>query len=294
MKQSNWTKETPYCIYRHTTPSGGTYIGKTRCKNLYGRWGENGKKYFDAPAFWKAIQKYGWNNIKHEILHEGLTKAEAATLERKEITRHKLIGQNYNIAPGGEGGCGPISSETRKKIGDANRGRKISEAARQRMRESHSNMTHLTNGIISVVALDDVEKQRYIQQGYQVGRTINIKENRKNRMWLNNGKQNLLITDSNHHLLQQYLDAGYVHGHLQTQHQTPEERAISDKKKGRAHTVEMKRQKSEAVRRYGFKWMNNGHDNIRVPQTEQQKYLELGWIFGRLTKHDAAGRYISM
>ena len=88
MKQSNWTKERPYCIYRHTTPSGGTYIGKTRCKNLYGRWGENGKRYFDAPAFWKAIQKYGWDNIQHEILYEGLTKAEAATLERKELTFH--------------------------------------------------------------------------------------------------------------------------------------------------------------------------------------------------------------
>lgn len=294
MKQSHWTNERPYCIYRHTSPSGGTYIGKTQCKNLYGRWGENGSKYFDAPAFWNAIQKYGWDNIRHEILHEGLTKAEAATLEQKEIAKHRSLGVSYNIASGGEGGCGPMSQETRKKIGDANRGRKHKPETIKKLKQIRANMTHLTNGIKNVAAMNDVEKQTYIDCGYWVGFTMNIKENRHNRKWINNGQRNILITDSNIDMLQEYLDAGYVYGHIQTIHQTNEERRISNKAKGRQHTDEMKLQKSNTMKSYGYKWMNNGSINQRVPQIDHQKFLDLGWNFGRLTKHDSKGRYIKV
>ena len=73
--------------------------------------------YKDCPAFWSAIQKYGWENITHEILREGLSKNEA---ENEEIRLIKLFNSTdskhgYNIENGGN--CpGTHSEETRKKI----------------------------------------------------------------------------------------------------------------------------------------------------------------------------------
>jgi len=58
----------------HTSPSGKCYIGQT-CQSCEERWGINGSNYikkkdgnFIHPKFAQAILKYGWDNIKHEIL----------------------------------------------------------------------------------------------------------------------------------------------------------------------------------------------------------------------------------
>lgn len=294
MKQKNWSKEAPYCIYKHTSPSGKVYIGKCCYKNPANRWRKDGIGYNDSPLFWKAIQKYGWDNFKHEIIHEGLTKPQAAEIEIVEIAKYKSLNISYNLASGGEGGCGKMSPETRKKIGDANRGRKASKETIQKLKESHQNMTHLTNGKINVVVFSEEEKNKYIEQGYWVGRVLTIKENRKNRIWITKDKQNIFLTDSTLHLLDDYLSQGWHRGYYQVSHQTEEERQISNKKKGHPHTEEMKRQKSETIKQYGFKWMNNGVINKRIPQVEREKYLNDGWKIGRITKHDKLGRYIKV
>ena len=90
---SNW------CVYKHTSPSGGVYIGITH-QPVLDRW-QNGKGYKRHPHFYAAILKYGWDNFKHEILYTNLTKAEAAT---KEIELIKVFREFncYNIGPGGE------------------------------------------------------------------------------------------------------------------------------------------------------------------------------------------------
>ena len=54
-------------LYRHTSPSGKVYIGITRDVNI--RWSNKGYRYLTYNSiFGKAILKYGWDNIKHEIL----------------------------------------------------------------------------------------------------------------------------------------------------------------------------------------------------------------------------------
>ena len=67
-----------YTIYYHTFPNKKMYFGQT-CQKLEDRWGKDGKGYIQQPIMWNAIQKYGWDNIKHEILVENLTDEEVST-----------------------------------------------------------------------------------------------------------------------------------------------------------------------------------------------------------------------
>lgn len=91
-----------YCVYMHTSPCGKKYIGQT-CIKPESRWA-NGKGYSGSPYFYNAIQKYGWENFKHEILKENLSKEEANELEIYYIceynTQNKAYG--YNISSGGK------------------------------------------------------------------------------------------------------------------------------------------------------------------------------------------------
>lgn len=110
-----------WTVYKHTSPSGKVYIGITSRKPEE-RWA-NGRGYHHNKYFQNAINKYGWNNIKHEILYTELTKEEA---EQKEIELIKFYDSTnrdigYNISSGGNAA---ISSEnTRKKISQALKGK---------------------------------------------------------------------------------------------------------------------------------------------------------------------------
>jgi group I intron endonuclease len=112
-----------YCVYMHTSPSKKVYIGITRT-SVEKRWRKNGSGYKKQQYFWRAIQKYGWDNFKHEILYEHLTKDEAEILEINLIKQYKSNQKDfgYNIENGGNS-IGKISDETRKKISEANKGR---------------------------------------------------------------------------------------------------------------------------------------------------------------------------
>ena len=57
-----------YYIYKHTSPNGLVYIGKTK-QNPVQRWG-NGDSYAGSPKFFIAIHLYGWDNFTHEIIEE--------------------------------------------------------------------------------------------------------------------------------------------------------------------------------------------------------------------------------
>lgn len=121
-----------FTVYKHTSPSGKCYVGITS-RNLKYRWGNNGYKYLEVykngklkhPYFAQAILKYGWNNIKHELLHKGLSKEEACKLEQEYITKYKSQGLSYNITDGGEGMWGfQFSEERREKLRESLRGKK--------------------------------------------------------------------------------------------------------------------------------------------------------------------------
>lgn len=100
-----------YCIYKHILPkkiSGKNndmvYIGLTSQKPER-RWA-NGLGYTYNSYFYRAIQKYGWDNFVHEILFSGLTFDEA---NRKEIELIEFYNSTdrsygYNLQTGGRNG----------------------------------------------------------------------------------------------------------------------------------------------------------------------------------------------
>lgn len=108
-----------YCVYKHTCPNGKVYIGIT-CQKPKQRW-RHGKGYKNNVLFYHAINKYKWENIKHEILHENLTKEEAEKEETKLIKYFKSNNDNYgyNILDHGNNSIGyHHTKEARRKMSE--------------------------------------------------------------------------------------------------------------------------------------------------------------------------------
>lgn len=136
-------EENNYVVYKHTSPNDKVYIGIT-CRKPEYRW-NNGKGYKDSPKFYRSIQKYGWNNFKHEILYSGLNEISAKLIEEDLIYYYKKLNISLNISDGGDGSRGVImSEETRKKMSDAKKGKtsnrkgvKLSEETKEKIRKAN-------------------------------------------------------------------------------------------------------------------------------------------------------------
>ena len=100
-------------VYKHTSPSNKIYIGITSKKNINQRW-KNGEGYKNQ-VFYNAIQKYGWDNIKHEILFENLTKEEAEEKEIELIAFYKSNQLNFGYNRDNGGNCIGTFSDSHKK-----------------------------------------------------------------------------------------------------------------------------------------------------------------------------------
>ena len=119
--------ENNYSLYVH--------INKINNKRYYGitsqkpkdRW-RNGKGYKNHKNnkkdtyFYNAIRKYGWDNFKHEVLFEGLTKEEACLLEQCYIVLYDTTNRNkgYNRTTGGE--SFNHTDDTKKALSDLYKG----------------------------------------------------------------------------------------------------------------------------------------------------------------------------
>lgn len=155
-----------YTVYKHITPSNKIYIGITGI-NVERRW-QKGRNYKSNKYFNNAILKYGWCNIKHEILFTNLTKEEA---EAKEIELIKLYKSNnikygYNIENGGNA-TGKLSDETKAKISKANKGRRV-KCRRKHTEEEKANISNKLKGRISPMK----DKHWTIEQRAKVGKAI--------------------------------------------------------------------------------------------------------------------------
>lgn len=164
-----------YIVYIHTTPNGKRYVGITSQKPT-ARF-QNGLGYKKSLRFYGAIQKYGWENIRHNILFENLSKEEA---EKKEIELIALYKSNnrkygYNIANGGNT-IGTLAQETKNKLALAHIGTKASAETRKKQSERH---------IKENLSADTLQKMRESHIGKKKSTDEKIKIGNSNR-----GKKN--------------------------------------------------------------------------------------------------------
>lgn len=114
-----------YKVYEHVFPNGKKYVGITG-QDVRRRW-RNGQAYRYNTRMYRAIKKYGWENIGHNILASGLTEKEAEDMEVALIRDLHLQNPDigYNIAEGG--GHSRCSEETKRKIGAKTRNNRRTE-----------------------------------------------------------------------------------------------------------------------------------------------------------------------
>ena len=134
-----------YTVYAHITPNNKRYFGITST-DVKKRWYSDGSGYKSQRLFWRAIQKYGWNNIKHIIVVEAVSKEWACQLEKLLIARYNSNDPQYgyNVYSGGD--TGPLGFKFPKEFGEQirqrNLGRTLSEETRHKMSLSHKGKPH--------------------------------------------------------------------------------------------------------------------------------------------------------
>ena len=137
-------------IYMYTSPSGKKYIGQTIHPKSRKQSHERTAKYEKAPGynnpFYKAIRKYGFENIKYEVLEDNIPQSQLNEREIYWIEKmNSFIPNGYNLTKGGDGTLGHkwteeqrafmvqmahftglgrvVTEETRRKISAANKGK---------------------------------------------------------------------------------------------------------------------------------------------------------------------------
>lgn len=151
-----------YIVYKHTAPSGKVYIGITRDKPQH-RW-KGGHGYVNNTHFFRAIKRYGWQNIQHEILHTGLTEEQAKIKERELIGVYDSTNpaKGYNHSPGGDAVSTetsakiskaltgvPLSQERRKHLSEIRKGRPLSEDCKRKISERHQKNPKVLDHLIA-------------------------------------------------------------------------------------------------------------------------------------------------
>jgi group I intron endonuclease len=127
-----------YLVYMHTAPNGKAYIGQTFD---YQRRCCEHQKQNGCIAFARAILKYGWNNFKHEILKDNLTIDEANLWEQFYIKKFNTVKPNgYNLRDGGKNSR--LHESSKKKIGDANRGRIQTKEHKEKNAKANTGKKH--------------------------------------------------------------------------------------------------------------------------------------------------------
>lgn len=123
-----------YSVYIHICPNNKKYVGVTT--NIKRRWSRNGSNYYQNTKFTEDIKKYGWDCIRHKVVHECLSRTEAFNKEIELISKYKTNNPiyGYNRTSGGIYGT-ILNEESKLKIILANKGKFVSESTRQKLRD---------------------------------------------------------------------------------------------------------------------------------------------------------------
>ena len=142
-----------WIIYMYTFPNNKRYIGKT-CRLMSKRQRDDlWTGYKRCILLWNAIQKYGVENIKQDILFEDdMTDVEASRLEQICIlifkcnaNRFSNPSYGYNLTDGGDGVSGvkrqdeAHMKQVRKMI-DSRKGCKLTDEHKRKLSIAHTGL----------------------------------------------------------------------------------------------------------------------------------------------------------
>lgn len=235
------TEPKKWLVYKHTSPSGKVYIGITTKKDPKDRWGPGGCMYKYNIAFWNAIEKYGWDNIEHEVVCENMEEMDAKNMEIELIAQYKSIGMSYNISAGGDGVSGPMRQEHKDSISAALKGkRKTPEHAQHAKEALKSKNYHYVwmnkDGVEERVHTEEIDE--YVSKGWSQGRVWNPSEEARDK-----------------------ISKAFTGRTLTQEHKDKVGASVKGKKKGYIN-------------------MNDGEFNYCVPPDKVQTCIDKGWERG--------------
>lgn len=183
-------KQNDYCVYCHTTPSGRRYVGISCSPEK--RW-RHGRGYENNYLFARAIEKYGWDNIRHDILYDGLLLKDAKALEKKLIADWNLTDHRYgmNLSGGGDGILADSSRELMSKSRKGNnycKGRIMSQKTRNAIASSLKKYYKVHPNPMQGKHLSEEAKQKLRDRVYSEETRAKMRENCKRRY----GKDNVV------------------------------------------------------------------------------------------------------
>ena len=141
--------------YLHIFPNDKIYVGTTQQEKVEYRWKCDGNGYKRQPLVWRAIQKYGWENIRHKVI-ECETPEEMWEMEKELIKEYDTTNpdKGYNCSTGGE--VGPIgckhTEEFRKKMSELHKDKHPSNDTRKKMSESAKNRPPMSDETIRKIS----------------------------------------------------------------------------------------------------------------------------------------------
>lgn len=237
-------------VYKTTNLiNGKIYIGQHHSETF------DEKYYGSGKILNRAIQKYGLENFICELIEFCPTKDILNSKEQYWIKYYNSqdISIGYNITNGGDGIISPIPECMREHLRQVNTGRYVSEKTKQKLSIVHSGSN---NGFYGKVHSEITRKHisETIKQQYKNGR-INCMTG-VHRYGKDAIRYGAKLSDET-------------------------KRKISESVKGFKHTDEAKQKMSDSVRNRVF--INDGIKNKRVKPEDLQKYLDLGYVKGRLT-----------
>ena len=154
-QQNKDNPEAIYSLYIHIVPkeiSGYDwdkyYVGITK-RNVLDRW-RNGKGYNTQVLMARAINRYGWENLKHIVVSNTLLKEQAFEFEKSCIGHFNSDDFNYgyNLSSGGESGACGLIGEKNPNYGKP-RPKEVIEKMRKTKLEKHVSPSQHQRELIS-------------------------------------------------------------------------------------------------------------------------------------------------
>ena len=166
-----------FIVYKHTSPSGKVYIGITN-QRPERRW-RDGNGYRYNVCFYRAIQKYGWENFIHEILFTGLSLEDALRIEKEQIQKYQSFKNGYNCSLGGD--YGGYVKETKDKISKAVKQLWQDEEYRKRMSDAHKGKAPAPVDYTDEIRkkMSDAAKARWENEEYRKAQIASYKQRTK-------------------------------------------------------------------------------------------------------------------